>query len=200
MGGPRRPGADGHVAHDPVGGTRGRTRRGRAAARRGPEHGGGGAGCESGSLAGLDLPPATGRIGSGSESARLHRVRAHAGDAAGVSYRPGLLGRLPQRIVGDGRAGERAAIIRRQRSDPGLDGRGRGGAEPAVLPRGGQLRHPVEPDEARAAHRTGGPHRPGARRTRGQLRDPGHGRAPRARGSGREAGRHPPGVRRRQDR
>ena len=71
MGGPRRPGADGHVAHDPVGGTRGRTRRGRAAARRGPEHGGGGAGCESGSLAGLDLPPATGRIGSGSEGARL---------------------------------------------------------------------------------------------------------------------------------
>ena len=134
------------------------------------------------------------------KSARLHRVRAHAGDAAGVSCRPGLLGRLPQRIVGDGRAGERAASVRRQRSDPGLDGRGRRGVEPAVLPRGDQLRHPVEPDEARAAHRTGGPHRPGACRPRGQLRDPGHGRAPRARGSGREAGRHSPGVRRRQDR
>ena len=117
-----------------------------------------------------------------------------------VSGRPRLLGRLPQRIDGTGRARERAAFVRRLDPLSGVDRRRRRGVEPAVLPRGDQLRHSLESDEARTADRPRRPHRPGTRGPRGQLRGAGHGGAPRARSAGGEAGGHPRRVRRRQDR
>ena len=56
---------------------------------------------------------ATGRRRPRAEDPDLHGVRRDAGDAARVSGRPRLLGRLPQRIDGTGRARARAAFVRR---------------------------------------------------------------------------------------
>ena len=64
-----------------------------------------------------------------------------AADAAGVSHGPRFLRRPPQRIDGNGGTGEGSAIVRRAGPDPGVDGRGRRGTEPPILPRGDQLRH-----------------------------------------------------------
>ena len=161
-----------------------RARRGEAAAgSRGPLRAGR-AGRQGRGAARLALPPPVRGGRPGAQGAGVHRVRAHPGDAAAIPDRARLLGRLPERLHGHGRAQAGPGGIRQGGPHSHLHRRRRGGLEPAVLPRGDQLRHPLESDAARAADRPGGSYRPAPCGSRGQLRLRGLGRAPGPGGAG----------------
>jgi hypothetical protein len=112
------------------------------------------------------------------QGAAVHRVRAHPADAGGSVGTARVPRRGAQRLHEPGGTQERPARLRQRGPDPDLHRRWRRGPEPAVLPRDHQLRPALEPDEAGAAHRSGGSHRPGPRGAGSQLRPGRHRRTP----------------------